>query len=199
MRSRPTNCARCNAWSTPREVLARATLRGGIPGVVGALADSLSATVVVVDTDGTVLAAGGGERERLIAVLGEQSPPSRRHGAHVTVDGDSYVTIQNLRAAQPVRGRLAVRTPGPMSNADRLLVAHADRHSSRSRSRAGQVVDAEQLLRTAVTRELLCRLQALSTVRCCATSVLSRTVTLWWRRSPEQGRCWRPSTSWAVC
>lgn len=138
-----------------QEVLARATLRGGIPGVVGALADSLSATVVVVDTDGTVLAAGGGERERLIAVLGEQSPPSRRHGAHVTVDGDSYVTIQNLRAAQPVRGRLAVRTPGPMSNADRLLVAHAVSLISIAIEKPARVVDAEQLLRTAVTRELL--------------------------------------------
>ncbi|WP_273732614.1 PucR family transcriptional regulator [Mycolicibacterium septicum] len=138
-----------------QEVLARATLRGGIPGVVGALADSLSATVVVVDTDGTVLAAGGGERERLIAVLSEQDPPSRRHGAHVTVDGDSYVTIQNLRAAQPVRGRLAVRTPGPMSNADRLLVAHAVSLISIAIEKPARVVDAEQLLRTAVTRELL--------------------------------------------
>ncbi|MFV8165773.1 PucR family transcriptional regulator [Mycobacterium sp. 134] len=138
-----------------QEVLARATLRGGIPGVVGALADSLSATVVVVDTDGTVLAAGGDERERLIAVLGEQVPPSRRHGAHVTVDGDAYVTIQNLRAAQPVRGRLAVRTPGPMSNADRLLVAHAVSLISIAIEKPDRVVDAEQLLRTAVTRELL--------------------------------------------
>lgn len=138
-----------------QEVLARATLRGGIPGVVGALAEGLPATVVVVDTDGTVLAAAGSAQERLVAVLGERAGAARRHGAHVTVDGDAYVTIQNLRAAQPVRGRLAVRTSGPMSNADRLLVAHAVSLISIAIEKPARVVDAEQLLRIAVTREML--------------------------------------------
>lgn len=138
-----------------QEVLARATLRGGIPGVVGALAECLSATVVVVDPDGTVLAAAGTAQARLIAVLSEQVDTTRRHGAYVTVDGDAYVTIQNLRAAQPVRGRLAVRTPGPMSNADRLLVAHALSLISIAIEKPARVVDAEQLLRIAVTREML--------------------------------------------
>lgn len=139
-----------------QEVLARATLRGGIPGVVDALADRLAATVVVVDNDGTVLAAGGDDQERLIAVLGEQVQPARRHGgAHVTADGDAYVTIQNLRAAQPVRGRLAIRTSDPMSNADRLLVAHAVSLISIAIEKPARVVDAEQLLRTAVAREMI--------------------------------------------
>lgn len=138
-----------------QEVLARATLRGGIPGVVGALADALSATVVVVDTDATVLAAAGGAQERLIAVLGEQAGTAGRRGAHVTADGDAYVTIQNLRAAQPVRGRLAVRTSAAMSNADRLLVAHAVSLISIAIEKPARVVDAEQLLRIAVTREML--------------------------------------------
>ncbi|CRZ15524.1 PucR family transcriptional regulator [Mycolicibacterium neworleansense] len=138
-----------------QEVLARATLRGGIPGVVGALAERLSATVVVVDPDGTVLAAAGSAQERLIAVLGEQAASTRRHGAYVTADGDAYVTIQNLRAAQPVRGRLAVRTSGPMSNADRLLIAHAVSLISIAIEKPARVVDAEQLLRIAVTREML--------------------------------------------
>ncbi|MGA5542320.1 PucR family transcriptional regulator [Mycobacterium sp. NPDC051198] len=138
-----------------QEVLARATLRGGIPGVVDALADRLSATVVVVDNDGTVLAAGGDDQERLIAVLGEQAQTARRHGAHVTADGDAYVTIQNLRAAQPVRGRLAIRTSDPMSNADRLLVAHAVSLISIAIEKPARVVDAEQLLRTAVAREMI--------------------------------------------
>ncbi|MEX3650317.1 helix-turn-helix domain-containing protein, partial [Mycolicibacterium porcinum] len=70
-------------------------------------------------------------------------------------DGDAYVTIQNLRAAQPVRGRLAVRTSGPMSNADRLLVAHAVSLISIAIEKPARVVDAEQLLRIAVTREML--------------------------------------------
>lgn len=138
-----------------QEVLARATLRGGIQGVVGALAECLSATVVVVDTGSTVLAAAGSAQERLIAVIGERAGSTRRHGAHVTVDGDAYVTIQNLRAAQPVRGQLAVRTPGPMSNADRLLVAHAVSLISIAIEKPARVIDAEQLLRIAVTREML--------------------------------------------
>ena len=138
-----------------QEVLARATLRGGIPGVVDALADCLSATVVVVDTDDTVLAAAGGAQERLISVLGEQVPPTRRQGAYVTTDGDAYVTIQTLRAAQPVRGRLAVRTADPMSSADRFLVAHAVSLISIAIEKPARVVDAEQLLRTAVTREII--------------------------------------------
>lgn len=138
-----------------QEVLARATLRGGIPGVVSALAEVLSATVVVVDPDSTVLAAGGGEQDRLIEVLGEQGRPTGRHGGYVTADGDAFVTIQNLRAAQPIRGQLAVRTAGPMSNADRLLVAHAVSLISIAIEKPARVVDAEQLLRTAVTREML--------------------------------------------
>lgn len=139
-----------------QEVLARATLRGGIPSVVSALADCLSATVVVVDTDNTVLAAAGAEQERLIGVLTESVPPGRRHGGYVTADRDAFVTIQNLRAAQPVRGQLAVRTAGPMSNSDRLLVAHAVSLISIAIEKPARVSDAEQLLRTAVTRELLC-------------------------------------------
>ncbi|MHC9293276.1 PucR family transcriptional regulator [Mycobacterium sp. LTG2003] len=139
-----------------QEVLARATLRGGIPGVVSALADCLPATVVVVDTDNTVLATGGPERERLIGLLTESVPAGRRHGGYVTADGDAFVTVQNLRAAQPVRGQLAVRTVGPLSNSDRLLVAHAVSLISIAIEKPARVSDAEQLLRTAVTRELLC-------------------------------------------
>ncbi|MGV0741718.1 PucR family transcriptional regulator [Mycolicibacterium sp. XJ870] len=139
-----------------QEVLARATLRGGIPGVVSALADCLSASVVVVDTDNTVLATGGPERDRLIGVLSDSVAPGRRHGGYVTADGDAFVTIQNLRAAQPVRGRLVVRTVGPMSNSDRLLVAHAVSLISIAIEKPERVSDAEQLLRTAVTREILC-------------------------------------------
>lgn len=139
-----------------QEVLARATLRGGIPGVVSALADCLSATVVVVDTDNTVLATGGPGQQQLIGLISDTVPPGRRHGGYVTADGDAFVTIQNLRAAQPVRGQLAVRTVAPMSNSDRLLVAHAVSMISIAIEKPARVIDAEQLLRTAVTREMLC-------------------------------------------
>jgi purine catabolism regulator len=137
-----------------QEVLARATLRDGIPGVVSALADSLSATVVVADTHGRVLAAGGAEQERLSAVLGDLHGAARQAGL-VTADGDAFVTVQKLRAAQPIRGHLAVRSAHPLSNSDRLLVAHAVSLISIALEKPARVVDAEQRLRTAVTSEML--------------------------------------------
>ena len=141
-----------------QEVLARATLKGGIPGVVSALADCLSAAVIVADIDGTILAAGGGGQERLTAVLAEavRTATSNRQAGYVTTDGDAFVTVQKLRAAQPVRGHLAVRTIHPMSNADRLLVAHAVSLISIALEKPAQVVDAEQRLRRAVTHEMVC-------------------------------------------
>jgi purine catabolism regulator len=137
-----------------QEILARATLRGGIPGVVGALADYLVATVAVADTDGRLLAAEGPEQDRLDAILGDGTWTARYAGI-VTADGDAFVTVQKLRAAQPVRGHLAVRSSAPLNNTDRLLVAHAVSLISLALEKPARVVDAEQRLRTAVTREML--------------------------------------------
>ena len=140
-----------------QEVLARVTLRGGIPGVVEALAERLGGTVLVVGTDGTVLAAAGTEQDRLCAVLADsaQAPAARRGGAYVTGDADAYVSVQNLRAAQPLRGQLAVRTVAPMSDAQRLLVAHAVSLISIALEKPAGVAEAEQRLRTAATHALL--------------------------------------------
>jgi purine catabolism regulator len=137
-----------------QEVLARATLRGGIPGVVGALAECLAATVAVIDTDGRLLAAEGLEQGRLAALMGDLSGTARLAGI-VTPDEDAFVTVQKLRAAQPVRGHLAVRSAQPLNNSDRLLVAHAVSLISLALEKPARVVDAEQRLRTAVTREML--------------------------------------------
>ena len=140
-----------------QEVLARATLRGGIPGVVSALADCLPAAVVAVGVDGRVLAAGGAGRERLIDMLteGADAPVGRRQGGYVTNDGDAFVTVQKLRAAQAVRGQLAVRTAQPLSSPDRLLVAHAVSLISIALEKPARVIDVEQRLRGAVTRDML--------------------------------------------
>lgn len=140
-----------------QEVLARATLRGGIPAVVDALAESLSAAVVVTGTDGSVLAAGGAGHQRLVSALAGSVRPAaaRHHAGYVTADGDALVTVQSLRVAQPVRGHLAVRTAQPLSNSDRLLLAHAVSLISIALEKPAGVIDAEQRLRTAVTRELL--------------------------------------------
>lgn len=137
-----------------QEILARATLRSGIPGVVGALAECLGASVAVADPDGRLLAAEGPERDRLNALLGDL-PGTARHAGIVTADGDAYVMVLKLRAAQPIRGHLAVRSAHPLNNSGRLLVAHAVSLISIALEKPARVVDAEQRLRTAVTHEIL--------------------------------------------
>lgn len=137
-----------------QEVLARATVTGGIPGVVDALAERLAATVLVLGADRSVLAAAGPQRTRLLAALTDNVPSARR-GAYVTGDSDAFITVQNLAAAQPHRARLAVRSAAPLSNAERLLVAHAVSLISIALEKPAGVVEAEQRLRSAVTRELL--------------------------------------------
>ncbi|MEN4474979.1 PucR family transcriptional regulator [Mycolicibacterium cosmeticum] len=141
-----------------QEVLARATLRGGIPGVVRALAEGLSAGVVVVDVDGRVLAAAGADHERVTALLTGPTQPigsSRGHAGRVSADGEAFVVVQSLRAAQALRGYLAVRTTTPLSTTARLLVAHAVSLVSIAIEKPARVVDAEQRLRSAVTRTVL--------------------------------------------
>lgn len=137
-----------------QEILARAALRGGIVGVVGALAECLAATVAVVDTDGRLLAADGPEQDRLTVFMGDLAGAAR-HAGVVIADGGAFVTVQKLRAAQPIRGHLAVRSAQPLDNSHRLLVAHAVSLISLALEKPARVVDAEQRLRTAVTREML--------------------------------------------
>src|SRR6185312_6800641 len=54
-----------------QEVLARATVRGGTPGVVGALSHSLSATVAVIGADGRPLAASGPDADRVLGLCAD--------------------------------------------------------------------------------------------------------------------------------
>jgi purine catabolism regulator len=138
-----------------QQVLVRATLRGGIPAVVNALADCLSGTVVVADIEGRILATRGGADQQLIDVLESSRHAGSRPQAGVVADAEGFVTVQSLRAAQPVRGHLAVRTEQPMSNTQRLLVAHAVSLISIELEKPARVVDAEDRLRSAVTRDIL--------------------------------------------
>ncbi|PJK21264.1 PucR family transcriptional regulator [Mycolicibacterium goodii] len=138
-----------------QQVLVRATLRGGIPAVVNALAECLSAAVVVADIEGRILATRGGADQQLIEVLESARSAGARAQVGVIADEEGFVTVQSLRAAQPVRGHLAVRTEQPMSNSQRLLVAHAVSLISIELEKPARVVDAEERLRSAVTRDLL--------------------------------------------
>ena len=143
-----------------QEVFARATLRDGIPGVVASLSQALSATAVVIGTDGRPLAACGPSTEHVLLVAAEAArnmrPHSgRRHASRVIADGAGYCTIQTVRAAQTARGYLAVRSEVALSASHRLLVAHALSLISIELEKPAKVIDAEQRLRTAVTTALL--------------------------------------------
>src|SRR4029077_18754438 len=143
-----------------QEIFARAALRDGVPGVVAALSQALSATAVVIGTDGQPLAATGRDTEHAIATTAEaprnMRPHSgRRHASRVIADGAGYCTIQTVRAAQTARGYLAVRSEVALSASDRLLLAHALSLISIELEKPAKVIDAEQRLRTAVTLALL--------------------------------------------
>jgi purine catabolism regulator len=143
-----------------QEVLARETLRSGIPAVVAALSKLLSATVVVIDTDGNTLAANGSESEHIRALSAKLMSGGTRtrgpkHASRVVADGPGYCTIQALKAAEPLHGDLAVKTDRAPSPAERLLVSHAVSLISIEMGKPAKVLDAEHRLRTAVTNGLL--------------------------------------------
>ncbi len=143
-----------------QEVFARATLRDGIPGVVASLSKALSATAVVIGTDGRPLAASGPGSEHVLHLAAEvarnmRSHSGRRHASRVVADGAGYCTVQTVRAAQTAHGYLAVRSAVALSASDRLLVSHALSLISIELEKPARVVDAEQRLRFAVTRGLL--------------------------------------------
>lgn len=138
-----------------QEVLARAALRGGIPGVVGALAECVAGVVVAVAADGRDLAAGGTTDPQLISVLSHAATRTHDRAAAVAVDGDAFLTIQRLRAGQSVRGYLVVRTADPLSDSGRLLVSHAVSLISLAVEKPARVQDAERRLCSAVTEGLI--------------------------------------------
>ncbi|QZH57881.1 PucR family transcriptional regulator ligand-binding domain-containing protein [Mycolicibacterium farcinogenes] len=142
-----------------QEVLARETLRNGIPAVVAALSKLLSATVVVIDVDGNALAASGSETDHVCALgagLIEDSANRRtKHASRVVADGSGYCTLQALKAAQPLRGYLAVKTNEPLSPTERLLVSHAVSLISIEMGKPAKILDAEHRLRVATTAGLI--------------------------------------------
>jgi PucR family transcriptional regulator, purine catabolism regulatory protein len=148
-----------------QETMARETLRGGIPGLVTALSHALSATAVVLGTDGRLLAAGGPDQDR-VSQLGADlvraaRPRTREQASRVVADGDGYCTLQTLRATQTVRGYLAVRSGDALTTSDRVLVANAVSLICIELEKPARVLDAEHRLRTSVTRALISTPQVL--------------------------------------
>lgn len=143
-----------------QEAMAREALKTGIPGVVGALSTALSAAVVVLGADTHTLAASGPDTQRVSQVCADRIRGARRRtnrnqNSQVLADGDGYCTLQALRVTQAHRGWLAVRSDGPPSPLDRLLIAHAMSLISIAMDKPTKVIDAEHRLRGAVTRGLL--------------------------------------------
>jgi purine catabolism regulator len=143
-----------------QERLARETLRGGVPALVAALSRALSATAVVVATDGRLLAGAGPEVDRIAALATGFTGGAAKRGrteqaGRVIADGEGYCYLQTLRAGPVARGQLAVRSERPLSNPDRLLVAHAVSLISIELEKPTRVLDAEQRLRAAVTGALI--------------------------------------------
>jgi PucR family transcriptional regulator, purine catabolism regulatory protein len=142
-----------------QEVLARETLRNGIPAVVATLSKLLSATVVVIDVDGNALAANGPETDHICALGAKliDAGANRRakHASRVVADGSGYCTLQALKAAQPLRGYLAIKTNEPPSATERLLVSHAVSLISIEMGKPAKILDAEHRLRVATTAGLL--------------------------------------------
>ncbi|MGV0990732.1 MAG: PucR family transcriptional regulator [Mycobacterium sp.] len=138
-----------------QERLARETLQGGIPALVEALSRALTATAVALSTDARLLAGGGPDTNRIAELAGRLIVAKPKRASLVVADGDGYCTLQALRAGSATRGYLAVRSAGPLSNPDRLLVAHAVSLISIELEKPSKVLDAEQRLRTAVTEALI--------------------------------------------
>lgn len=139
-----------------QDVLVRATLRDGAPGVVSALSRSLAATVIVTATDGTLLAEAGNDAEHLAEITRRAFPDDgRKHASRVVADREGYCTIQTVRAGKAERGYLAVRSEDALTAAQRLLVSHAMALIAIELEKPARVADAEQRLRAAVTRALL--------------------------------------------
>lgn len=150
-----------------QEVMARETLRNGVPAVITALSTALSATAIVIATDGSVLAAAGHDIDRVAALCRRHVVDSRAdrnrsaRTSRVVADGRGYCTLQLLRATQTPRGYLAVRTEAPLTPTDRLLVSHAVALVSIELAKPAKVLDAEQRLRAAVTTLMMAEPAAL--------------------------------------
>lgn len=140
-----------------QEALARATLAGGIPAVVSALARALDATVAAMSPAGRLLAAAGPETER-VAALGADLIGARGRrpvSSRVVADGDGFCTVQVLRVASSTRGFLVVRSDRALVPAQRLLIAHSVSLISIELEKPLGLLDAEQRLRVAVAQGLL--------------------------------------------
>jgi PucR family transcriptional regulator, purine catabolism regulatory protein len=106
---------------TDQRRLTRATLRDGVPGLVGALARRLGASVVAVGADGAVVATVGGlDAREVLAEVADQ------RGAVRVADPVRVLEIQPLggQPADPL-GWLAVGRRTPLTSTDRLLLSHA--------------------------------------------------------------------------
>lgn len=140
-----------------QENLARVTMRGGIPALVGTLSSTLHATVSVLDRSRLVLAESGADTAAALERVQQQldKDQKRRGVSRVVVDDRGSLTIAQVPGADEKQGYLAVSSAGPLDAGQRLLVGHALALLSIELAKPARVVDAEQRLRKGVTQALL--------------------------------------------
>ncbi|WP_345770398.1 PucR family transcriptional regulator [Blastococcus saxobsidens] len=132
---------------------ARATLEGGIPALVDALAVTLGADVLVLDVREHVLASAGRQvAQRQQALLAR----ARRSGANgVHVDATGCLTSQALGVSTVRLGRILVATPAPLTSTQRLLVSHAVSLISIELEKPAELVTVERRLQARLLEALL--------------------------------------------
>ncbi len=132
---------------------ARAALDGGIPALVGQLASTLDADVLVLDAREHVLASAGrrvAQRQQALLTRGR-----RRSRSGVHVDSTGHLTSQALGVVASSGGQILVATPGPLTSAQRLLVSHAASLISMELEKPAEVLTVERRLRGRMLNALL--------------------------------------------
>jgi purine catabolism regulator len=109
-----------------QDAMARAALRAGAPGVLRELAAATGGEAVLFAPNGAVRATSGtGGRPWHASARAEGADTSRPRGMTVLEDAGATVLAQSLSFGGTALGRLALRTPPPVSTHTRMLANHA--------------------------------------------------------------------------
>lgn len=111
--------------SEVQPAMTRAALRGGPAAVVRELAIATDAAVVLLDTDGEVVAAYPAAAADVVDELIEELTRSGRADASaVSIEPGGVVAMQPVRVGSRVHGRLVLRSKRELSHVDHLLLGH---------------------------------------------------------------------------
>ncbi|MGZ8585822.1 MAG: PucR family transcriptional regulator [Actinomycetota bacterium] len=131
-------------------VLTRAVMDGGgVEGIAGSLARVTGGWVLLLDLHGMPLAATSAAARQRAPRLWEELRTSRPEGTGFSltlVDRDQSVWIQPVGAQARIEAFLAVGTPEPLSQVDRIVAGHALSLFAIELAKSRAVADAERRL-----------------------------------------------------